>query len=95
MRENPSVMSITEREKELCGHERTQNNSYLDVAGTGDRNDVLSLGHEPSESDLGGGGIVLFTNVVDVLDELKDIGEVLLRKAGHEWAGVTLREVFR
>lgn len=38
---------------------------------------------------------MLLADGVDVLDELKDVGEVLLGESGHVWASVTLGEVFR
>lgn len=38
---------------------------------------------------------MLLADGVDVLDELKDVGEVLLGETGHVWASVTLGEVFR
>ena len=63
--------------------------------GTRDRDDVLSLGQHPRQSDLAGGRIVSLTNLLQTIREVENIGEILPGVPRDESAEVAVLEVIR
>lgn len=65
----------------------------LDLSGAWDRDDILPLGQQPSERQLGGGAALLLGQPGEDSDELQVLREVLGREAGGQEAEVARLEV--
>jgi len=62
-------------------------------SGTRDGEEVVSLGQDPSQSQLTGSAVLLLRNLGDAIDELEVLGEVLGGEARRELAEIALLEV--
>jgi len=72
---------------------RSQYGTYRKFGGTGDRNDVLSLGQNPCQRNLSSGGIVFLADLLQAIRDLQDIGKVFLRVPWDTFAEVALFKV--
>ena len=73
-----------------CAHILIQ---VLQLLGSGDGNDILTLGHQPSERQLAGSTALPSRDLADPVRELEILGEVLFREAGGHSPEISFFEV--
>ena len=56
--------------------------AYLDLLRPRNWNDIVPLSKKPGEAHLPRGRILLLSEILQALDELKDVGKVFLAKPG-------------
>jgi hypothetical protein len=69
--------------------------SNLYLACTRNRDDIISLGQEPSQRNLASGGSMFDTDISHTVRNGKDVREVLFAEPWNSAAEVVFLEVFR
>ena len=72
-----------------------QGTTHLWLRCPNNRNDVVSLGKDPSKGYLPGGRAMFFSNLLEAVCDLEDVGEVLLRETGDRLAEVAFLKLIR